>query len=156
MIDNFKGDYYYLSNFYEIDIIYEGITYKNNEAAFQAQKCVNKDDRLQFSTLNASEAKHLGRKVNLRKDWKNIKFSVMTEIVKTKFDQHPDLKQKLLNTKDELLIEGNTWNDRIWGCVKDKNNNWTGSNLLGNILMTLRTNYQKEKDMDDIALDLLE
>ena len=38
MIDSFKGDYCFLSNFYEAKVTYEGITYLNNEAAFQSIK----------------------------------------------------------------------------------------------------------------------
>ena len=38
MIDNFIGKHYFLSNFYQAEVIYNGIRYSNNEAAFQAQK----------------------------------------------------------------------------------------------------------------------
>ena len=34
MIDKFRGNFYYLSNFYNAPITWEGITYKNNESAF--------------------------------------------------------------------------------------------------------------------------
>ena len=37
-IKEFKGQYYFLSNFYSVEVTYNGITYKNNESAFQAQK----------------------------------------------------------------------------------------------------------------------
>ena len=38
MIDSFRGKYFFLSNFYGSPVLYDGITYQNNEAAFQAQK----------------------------------------------------------------------------------------------------------------------
>ena len=38
-IDSFTGKYYFLSNFYNADVWYNGYTFKNNEAAFQAMKC---------------------------------------------------------------------------------------------------------------------
>ena len=53
-IDSFRNEYYFLSNFYEAPIIYDGVSYQNTEAAFQAQKCALKEDRLQFSELNPS------------------------------------------------------------------------------------------------------
>lgn len=112
-IDSFKGKNYYLSNFYERPVTYDGITYKNNEAAFQAQKCISYEDRKQFSVLNASEAKRLGRKVSLRPDWESIKVDVMTDIVHAKFEQNKDLAEKLCNTDTAFLEEGNTWEDRI-------------------------------------------
>jgi len=34
-IDSFRGKNYYLSNFYERPVTYDGITYKNNEADYQ-------------------------------------------------------------------------------------------------------------------------
>lgn len=39
----------------------------------------------------------------------------MKEIVIAKFEQNEGLQQKLLDTGDAYLEEGNTWGDRIWG-----------------------------------------
>lgn len=146
-INSFRDEYYFLSNFYECSVTYNGLTYKNNEAAFQAQKCINPKDREKFCNLRASESKKLGRRVVLRKDWEDIKIKVMTDIVKAKFEQNEDLQKKLLATEDAYLEEGNTWGDRIWGVV-DGN----GANLLGNILMNVRKELQLELDKD-IGLD---
>ena len=140
-IDTFRGEYYFLSNFYEIPVIFDGITYQNNEAVFQAQKCSVYNDRKQFSFLNASEAKKLGRKVSLRPDWEEVKIGIMREIVREKFEQHPKLAEKLLATGDSYLEEGNTWGDRVWGTV-----NGQGANNLGRILMEIREEL-KEKEL---------
>lgn len=134
MIGEFKGEFYFLSNFYDSDVTYGGITYRNNEAAFQAQKTTNKFIRMKFHQLNPSDAKKLGRQVQLREDWEQIKDQVMYEICKAKFEQNPDLRAKLLATGDEILIEGNTWGDRIWGVVHG-----VGENRLGRILMRVRS-----------------
>lgn len=133
MINSFRGKYCFLSNFYEAPVTYEGITYKNNESAFQSAKLKDKHKRLSFVNLNPSMAKRKGRHVQLRHDWEQIKFTVMYEIVKAKFTQNEDLKIKLLATKDEYLEEGNTWGDKIWGTVNGK-----GQNNLGKILMRVR------------------
>lgn len=138
-IDSFRGKYYFLSNFFEIPVTYDGITYQNNEAAFQAQKCLNYEDRKQFRHLNPSEAKHLGRRVSLRPDWERIKVQEMTNIVHEKFDQNKDLGQKLLDTDSAYLEEGNNWGDRIWGTV-----NGNGQNLLGQILMAEREKIKEQ------------
>lgn len=138
-IDSFRDRYFFLSNFYEIPVTYEGITYQNAEAAFQAQKCEHYEDRKAFANLNPSEAKKLGRHVQLRKDWEEMKMQRMKEIVLAKFEQNEDLKHKLIETKDAYLEEGNTWNDRIWGTVNGK-----GANNLGRILMEVREEL-KEK-----------
>lgn len=146
-INSFRDEYYFLSNFYECSVTYNGLTYKNNEAAFQAQKCINLKDREKFCDLRVSESKKLGRRVVLRKDWEDIKIKVMTDIVKAKFEQNEDLQKKLLATEDAYLEEGNTWGDRIWGTV-----NGVGANNLGEILMNVRKELQLELDRD-VELD---
>lgn len=138
-IDSFTDEYYFLSNFSDSVFVYDGIQYQNAESAFQAQKCENRIEREQFSTLNSTEAKKLGRKISLRKDWEAIKVDQMRQIVSEKFRQNPDLKEKLINTGDAYLEEGNTWGDRIWGTVDGR-----GANLLGQILMTLREELKSE------------
>ena len=138
MINAFRNEYFFLSNFYEVLVEYNGIKYNNSEAAFQAQKCRTEEERERFAGLNPSEAKKLGREVSLRSDWENIKITVMRDIVRAKFDQNPDLAGQLIATGDEYLEEGNTWGDRIWGTVNGK-----GANNLGIILMEERER-QKE------------
>lgn len=133
MIKEFRGKYYFLSNFYEAPITYEGITYQNNEAAFQSAKVLDMSVREKFSILDPSSAKRKGRHVQLRHDWEKVKFDIMYEICKAKFSQNAELKDKLLATGDEYLEEGNTWGDRIWGAVNGK-----GQNNLGKILMRVR------------------
>ena len=141
-INEFRGENYYLSNFYNAPVTYGGISYLNNEAAFQAQKVTDDKIRNEFSNLNPSEAKRKGRRVSLRKDWEEVKISIMHDIVKAKFSQNEDLKNKLLSTNDEHLEEGNTWGDRIWGTVNGK-----GQNNLGKILMQVREELKPDKEM---------
>ncbi len=145
----FRGEYFFLSNFYEVPVTFDGITYQNNEAAFQAQKVAPRagekpfvDRRRDFAMLNPSEAKKLGRKVTLRPDWEDVKIELMKGIVLAKFEQNPDLAEKLLETGDAYLEEGNTWGDRIWGTVGGK-----GANNLGKILMEVRDTL-REKDKE--------
>lgn len=73
VIDSFRGKYFFLSNFYESPVIYEGITYLNNEAAFQAQKTLTNKERFAFAMLNPSQAKKLSRSVSLRPTGKILK-----------------------------------------------------------------------------------
>lgn len=133
MIREFRDEYFFLSNFYNAPVTWEGITYRNNEAAFQAAKCIDVRDRAKFSQLDASSAKRLGRQIPLRSDWEKIKFIVMQEICFAKFTQNPHLRAKLIATGSQYLEEGNTWGDRIWGTVDGQ-----GQNMLGKILMGVR------------------
>lgn len=139
MISSFRGEYYFLSNFYDASVIYEGIMYKNSEAAFQAQKTLDINERMKFANLSPSDAKKLGRRVTLRADWDDVKYLIMQNIVDAKFNQHPMLAKSLIATENEHLEEGNTWGDKIWGTV-----NGVGSNWLGMILMNTRERLKKE------------
>ena len=129
----FRDDYFFLSNFYEVPITYNGITYRSSEAAFQSMKAKDESLRKDFANLTPNESKKLGRKVNLREDWEDVKVDIMYEIVKQKFIQNPDLKDKLIATGNAYLEEGNTWGDKVWGTV-----NGEGFNHLGFILMKIR------------------
>lgn len=133
MINEFRGNYFFLSNFYEAPVTYDGYTYQNNEAAFQAQKTEDPEEKKRFAALGASESKRVGRKVHLRADWEEVKTDLMYEICLAKFTQNRELKKQLLATGNEFLEEGNTWGDRIWGTVNGK-----GQNRLGKILMRVR------------------
>lgn len=133
MINKFSGDYAFLSNFYTCPVYYGGLFFKNSEAAFHAQKSLDNLTKCEFTHLDGREAKRKGRKVKLRADWESVKTRIMFEIVLAKFMQNKKLREMLLNTGDELLVEGNTWNDRFWGAV-----NGEGENYLGRILMSVR------------------
>ena len=63
----------------------------------------------------------------------------MARVIRLKFTQHPVLAARLLQTGEEELIEGNTWNDRFWGQCQG-----VGENHLGRLLMELRTALRKE------------
>ena len=60
----------------------------------------------------------------------------MTEIVRTKFEQNSDIRQKLIDTYPEELIEGNYWHDTFWGVCEG-----VGENHLGQILMQIRREF---------------
>ena len=130
-ITEFRGEYFFCSNFYEAPIHYAGLIFNNNEAAFQAMKCPAR--KAEFCTLNPSAAKRLGRQVALRADWEAVKEQTMYEICRQKFIEHPELLKKLKETDNAELIEGNSWGDREWGVC-----NGQGKNKLGKILMRLR------------------
>ena len=143
-ITSFRGKYNFLSNFYNSSVSYNGLNYLNAEAAYQAQKSLDLNERIKFINLNASEAKRLGKKVNLRPDWKFVKLDIMKQIVYNKFKKNTVLRAKLIATGDSELIEGNYWGDRYWGKVKDKNSDkFVGENHLGIILMEIRANLRQ-------------
>lgn len=137
MINRFSKSYSFLSNFYSSMVTYKNITYRNSESAYQAQKLENESDRVMFCNLDPYQAKQLGQKIKLRSGWESMKYQIMSEVVKAKFDQNPELKRKLMATNREHLEEGNNHGDTYWGTVDGK-----GKNSLGLILMSLRSVYE--------------
>lgn len=133
VISSFKDEHFFLSNFYGRKVTYRGLTYCNTEAAFQAQKTKDENERKLFTACNPSVAKQLGRRVKLRSDWEAVKEEEMYFIVLAKFMQHPSLQEKLIATFPAKLVEGNDWKDTCWGVCRGK-----GENRLGKILMDIR------------------
>ena len=145
-ISGFSGDYRFLSNFFPCRIVYNGYIYSNLEAAFQSEKCADPRDCEQFGTLSASEAKRMGRSVELRQNWEQCKVSVMRDLLRVKFMENPNLQTQLLDTGDARLIEGNRWHDNFWGdCTCDRCAGKPGKNVLGQLLMELRDSLREWK-----------
>lgn len=139
----FRGKHDFLSNFHFVEngIVFDGLTYHTAEAAFQAQKTLNFEEREKIAKcISPSFAKRMGRSVHLRSDWEEIKDTVMESVIRAKFSD-PTLRQKLLDTGDKDLIEGNTWGDSYWGYDVLKK---TGQNKLGKILKKIRKEIKEE------------
>ena len=139
MICGFYGSNRYLSTFYHSPVEYKGIVYQNSEAAYQAQKCKNKNDRKLFYDLTGAEAKRIGKTIETIDVWDKYKTPIMFEIVFQKFLQNISLKNRLLKTNNELIVETNYWHDNYWGnCECEKCKDINGNNMLGCILMDVR------------------
>lgn len=142
MIMQFRGRYYFLSNFYPHKFVYDNVEYYNSEAAFQAQKCINEEDKLVLSNMESpGEAKKYGKTVALREGWEYVKNDIMYSVLMAKFSSDEELKRKLLCTGEEELVEGNTWGDSYWGYDLEKNE---GKNILGKILMQVRKDLSEK------------
>lgn len=137
-IGPFKGEYRFLSNFWEADITLGNTTFPTAEHAFQAAKAVDQPEIFE-EIANASgpkKAKRKGKKPDLPNNWYQNKKYVMADVVTAKFSQNPELRKKLIDTGDEHLVELNRWGDTYWGAKKS---NGEGKNVLGVILMQTRS-----------------
>jgi ribA/ribD-fused uncharacterized protein len=71
----------------------------------------------------------------------------MSMVLRLKVEQHPDLKQKLLDTGDETIIEDcgkrTSQSSKFWGATL-KDGQWVGENVLGRMWMTLREELVSE------------
>lgn len=136
-ITSFRGEHSFLSNFSDCKMVYEGIEYPTSEHAYQAAKVTSNEERQKIVSMTPGEVKKWGRNVVLRDNFENIKLQIMEDILRIKFSQ-AKLKEKLLATGSEELVEGNWWHDKFWGqCPVG-----TGENHLGKLLMKIREELQ--------------
>lgn len=144
VIDSFKNEFGFLSNFYEAPIYINGERYASVEHAYQAHKTLDVDlKRIIRESKTPWLAKKLGRGATLRPDWDDVKLDLMLSFLREKF-RNPMLREMLVATEGYELIEGNTWGDRFWGVYKG-----FGENHLGKLLMKVREEVTIEKRQDD-------
>ncbi|QHJ72889.1 swarming motility protein [Proteus phage 2207-N35] len=133
-IQSFRGEYRWLSNFFKCDVVLWGQKFNTVENAYQSSKCDNMTDWLMMVNCKTpSEAKSKGRTINIRKDFDSVKLDIMYELLLQKFSD-PYFKNKLIQTGNRLIIEGNRWGDTYWGVCDG-----IGDNHLGNLIMKIRT-----------------
>ena len=144
MIDSFRGDYNFLSDFYPAETWYRGIKYASSEHAYMSAK--SDDNRWKMFCADSSNRASLVKAKSyelgglLREDWVHVKYMVMFECLQSKFSQEP-LRQQLIDTKGEYLKEGNDWGDAYWGVDVVHG----GENNLGKVLMSLRESFRTFK-----------
>lgn len=125
VIDSFRGEYSFLSDFHKCKVEFEGMTYPSVEHAFQAAKNPDPEYRRSVAAVGSPvTAKRMGKKTVLRPDREEVKEGIMYELLISKFSD-PGLRDK--------LIEGNNHWDRYWGVCRGE-----GQNKLGKLLMKVR------------------
>ncbi len=135
---NTRDEHGCFSNFSRHGFELDGLWWATSEHYFQAQKFVT-TDRDWFEKIrevkNPKDAARMGRDRShpLRSDWEQVKDEIMQQAVLQKFQTHADIREILLATGDELIVE-NAPGDYYWGCGKDG----SGKNKLGQILMAVR------------------
>jgi hypothetical protein len=133
VIGRFTGPWHGLSNFASAWVYLDGKAYPTVEHAFQAAKTLDPVERENIRLApTPAEAKALGRAVELRPDWEDVKFSIMYELLLWKFMFEP-YRSLLLSTGTAELVETNFWRDMTWGVYGGK-----GENHLGRLLMKIR------------------
>lgn len=129
------------SNFSAHGFELDGKYWKSSEHYFQAQKFAGHPAEEEIRKAETpKKAANMGRERRrpLRKDWQSVKDNLMRKAVMKKFEAHKDLREILLSTADEKLIE-KTSGDTYWGCGTDG----TGKNMLGIILMEIRRSLRE-------------
>lgn len=137
-----KDKYGCFSNFSTHAFKLDERQWPTSEHYFQAQKHVGTP--WYYEVANASSAHiaaDLGRDRShpLRSNWEDIKDDVMLKCVREKVMQYPHIKELLLSTGTQDIIEDSPI-DYYWGCGKDG----SGKNMLGKILMKVREEIKED------------
>lgn len=112
-----------------------------------------------MSTNSSSFQKILGRTVRNfdEEKWIAIRYKVMYDANYAKFSQNPKLAKSLLATGDKELIYA-SFGEIVWGIGKkitDENlhdeTTWVGENLLGKVLMDVRTALKNDLNLVDLT-----
>ena len=124
----------------------------NSETSIMLEKASLMGDKDIFEQLkdskNPSYSKKLGRKIKNfdEKLWEKERPNVALYGLTFKFTSFPMLRDKLISTKNAILVEAAPY-DRIWGVGMRSNDpnirvpkKWKGQNILGFTLMNVREN----------------
>jgi ribA/ribD-fused uncharacterized protein len=135
-IPYYETSYFVFSNFSPHTVLYKNILYPTVEHAFHAAKF--DDEQIRNEIRNAGSplrAFELGKKYKpfRRSNWDDIKVAVLQEIIREKVKQHAEVREALLATGKENIVEDNPHDD-FWGNGKEGN----GQNKTGKILMEIR------------------
>lgn len=145
VIDKFRDMHACLSNYFYYQVNSCGWVCPTNEHGFVLAKCATPWDKKRVTDAmvrgsSPGAVKRMGRHVELRKEWDDIKVPVMTSLIDQKFAEGSALSKRLIATYPAHLLEGNTWHDQYWGdcnclrveCIEP------GQNWLGKLLMVRR------------------
>ena len=135
MIDRFRDEYEFLSNFYPVEVEWEGQVYATVEHAYQAAKFADPVRRSIIQrAFTPGRAKRAAQRMAgfQREGWHEIKIHVMDGLLYQKFG-HAHLAERLVQTYPHDLVEGNNHRDTFWGVCDG-----VGENRLGVALMRIR------------------
>lgn len=144
--------YGWLGNMYASEIDYEGKKWRTSEALFQALRYENEE----IKEIIRNERSPIAAKMKTKKFKNEMVIDPMSDrdienmkmVVKLKFDQHKELKSRLLKTGNHIIVENIEKRPGarhlFWG-MKKVNGEWIGENMMGKILMELRDEYKKEE-----------
>jgi ribA/ribD-fused uncharacterized protein len=124
-----------LSNFAPFPIEIDGEAWPSVEHYYQAAKFADPEMREKIKLAPKPViAKKLAEKYSgrIRTDWTEVRDGVMERALRDKLARHHQIRELLMSTGEEELIE--TAPDRYWGIGRDG----AGENRLGRLWMRLR------------------
>lgn len=135
-IPYYESSYFVLHNFSAHQVTFEGLIYPTVEHAYHSSKFENQGIKAEIQNAESPlKAYELGQKYksSRKTNWDEIKVDTLQSIILEKVKQHAEVRDALIATGDEEIVEENP-NDDFWGTGKDGR----GENQTGKILMRIR------------------
>jgi ribA/ribD-fused uncharacterized protein len=134
------------SNFAQTPIVLHEVTFRSAEQLFQLMKFKDEEPvRAVFQARNPKMTAKKWEKKYRRSDWGSMIVDAMKFCIQLKYEQHETFRKLLEESKDKYIVEDQTSFPKktpdTWG-TKLREDQYTGPNLLGRLLMELRE-YKK-------------
>jgi len=143
-----KLPYGWLGNMAPFSISFGGVVWRTSEALFQARRFADSDPirkliQQQESPMAAKMLAKAHRSSMVIAPQSAEDLALMADVLRLKIEAHPRLREALLATGDEEIIEDCTarqyGSGLFWGAARRAGGSWFGENHLGRLWMSLRT-----------------
>ena len=156
LIRRTRDPFGWMGNMSPFPVVYKGTEFRTTEALFQALRFAPGSPVIELIRVEKSPMaaklvakKHTEQMVveNLSKD----DLANMITCLTLKLEQHPNLKDRLLETGDRIIIEDVTKRREkgtalFWGAALEEDGTWTGTNALGKCWMKLRVKLREQEE----------
>ena len=142
IVDRFDGDFIFMAMKAPSKVLLDGICYEDVGSAYYALS-VPEEYRRQFTQLGARRARKLFKQLPHLSSSLDLISERLHRAVKSKYDQYPEQREKLINTGDkEIIYDTSGSHDNVLGrcrCKDCKGKDY--KNLYGKVLMQVRDEY---------------
>lgn len=159
-----------LSNFAHTPIIVQmgsgpncTVSFSSAESLFQIMKFTDTDARREIFSKSGQRLKMCAKKheklVGVRPDWGQIIVDVLKFCLMQKYEQSPEFREELIATGNKFIVEDQSSfrkpADTYGAKLSTDGSTWSGSNLMGRILMELRGNKGQLELKHQLPSDIL-
>ena len=142
----------FLSTMYNAKLTVDKVEFTSVEQGYQYHKaCFMKDNSLANRILHTEDpyvCKKLGDSLLVTNQWNETKLQVMNKCMKAKFDQNPELVERLTETAPRRIVE--CTRGSVFGAGIHlyspllETGQWKGQNKNGELLMSMRSDYLRK------------
>ena len=144
----FRGPSSTFSNFYCSPLNKWGIQFRSSEHAYNYRKAIEMGQHVTAESIRNAptprQSQIIADDITTDDRWKEMKQSVMYDLLKDKSQQCQAFREDLLASRGRSLVEDTS--HEFWG----RGQSGTGLNMLGRLLMTLRDNLPPNKSQTSL------